>query len=320
MNVSIIVPTYNRSALLADLLESVINQYLRPIEVVVVDDGSTDDTAEIVQECFTGITGDAGVLYRYERLDISSGAPAARNRGCRLARGEAVMFVDSDDVLLPNGLSDLCERLAAHPEWGYVYGRVGLTDAALVPLAGVRDIGAPFRAGVPEDVAGYHWHTMGALYRRSCIDSVGLWNEELTGSQDWEYQARVKLAGGQGGFVDTCVGYWRQHDFGRVGADSFRPDYVHSAAKACCSIWKHSCHARKGTPLLAKRIARRLLRHALEWGAAGYSESKLACIQRAMHIATCDKRTTSLLKVFKFTPQWVDRLMVQITDARSRIR
>jgi glycosyltransferase involved in cell wall biosynthesis len=286
------------------------------VEVLVVDDASTDKTQDVVHALISQYGTDR---VRYFRLSCNAGAQVARNRGILEARGEYIMFVDSDDVPIVSGISSLLDKLQTREDVEYAYGQVILTDVKLGALPNSAPLGSEWD-GSSGELAGYHWHTMGAVYRRSCLEKVGCWDPELTGSQDWEFQARVKAFGGKGTFLPVIVGYWRQHDFGRVGADSFRPDYVNSAAKACCSIWKHSCHARKGTPLLAKRIARRLLRHALEWGAAGYSKSKLATIQRAMHIAICDKRTHSLLKVFKFTPQWVDRLIVQITDARSRLR
>ena len=88
----------------------------------------------------------------------------------------------------------------------------------------------------PSEIAGYHWHTMGAIYRKSYLEIVGPWNVEMTGSQDWEYQARVKLAGGKRKFVDSMVGYWRQHGGDRVGTAKFRPDYVKSVMIGCDSI------------------------------------------------------------------------------------
>ena len=100
---------------------------------------------------------------------------------------------------------------------------------------------------------------MGPIYRRRCIEKVGPWNLELTGSQDLEYQARVKLFGVQGEFVDALVGYWRQHTGGRVGTRSFRPDYVRSVMKACESIHTYARQARKCDSALERRLAKNSL-------------------------------------------------------------
>jgi len=94
-SVSVIIPTYNRASLISATLDSVLEQSLRPTEVIVVDDGSTDDTAEVVARYATRI--------RYVRQD-NAGVAAARNHGASLASGEWIAFVDSDDLWHPDKL------------------------------------------------------------------------------------------------------------------------------------------------------------------------------------------------------------------------
>jgi len=273
-------------------------------ETLVVDDGSSDNTDEVC----AGLAREYGSdRLRYCRLDRNQGAPVARNRGILESRGDYIMFVDSDDVIAAHGLDQLMERLSAHPEWDYAYGKVALTDQALVPLARSRPIGAPFRAETPEDLAGYHWHTMGALYRRRCIERVGPWNEELTGSQDWEYQARVKLFGGRGEFVDAVVGYWRQHDSGRVGTRRFRADYVESVMKACASILDHSRAVGRCDSRLEQKLAKRLVVHALEWGANGYRNERRRCLDQALQTAPQAQFLRSAIRLLALCPVVFDR-------------
>ncbi len=317
MRLSVIIPTYNRADLLLDCVKPCVKIHGGcSVEVLVVDDASKDKTQDVVRALSSQYGTDR---VRYFRLACNAGAQVARNRGILEARGEYIMFVDSDDVPAASGINELCSVLKKQNHVDYAYGQVVITDMSLNPLGPRAVVGKPYD-GSDAGLAGYHWHTMGALYRKRCVEKVGPWNVSLTGSQDWEYQARVKIAGGKGAFVDTFVGYWRQHGSDRIGADSFRPDYVKSAAKACCSIWSHACHARRNDPLLAEKLARRLLRHALEWGAAGYGASKQSCLQSAIEIASDDERTQLMLRMFARTPAWLDRLVVRITDARTRLR
>jgi glycosyltransferase involved in cell wall biosynthesis len=240
---------------------------------------------------------------------MNSGAQVARNLGISEARGAFLMFVDSDDVVAPEGLIQVLRHLQAKPELDYAYGKVQMTDEALQPLPAKVPVGAAFE-NVPVEVAGYHWHTMGPIYRRRCIEKVGLWNLELTGSQDWEYQARVKLFGGKGEFVDTLVGYWRQHTGGRVGTRSFRPDYVRSVMKACESIHSHAKKARKCDGALERRLAKKLIVHAIEWGANGYRKDKSLCLKQAATLANGNLFLFGICYGLHFFPRALDRFAI----------
>jgi hypothetical protein len=146
------------------------------------------------------------------------------------------------------------------------------------------------------------------VYRRSCVQKVGPWNRELTGSQDWEYQARVKLFGGSGSFLPVLVGYWRQHGESRVGTTSFRPDYVASVMKACASILAHAKEAGKCDQALERKISKRLLVHAIAFGAAGYRQEKKVCLTQAAETARDDSQLQGIIKVLKWAPQPIDLL------------
>jgi len=316
MLVSLIIPTHNRARLLSELLFSIRDQRYRPVEVVVVDDASTDNTQAIVGQ-FGKEAGQDGGIALIGSVIAKAGAQAARNQGIKLARGEAVMFVDSDDTLLPDGIANLVEALCGAPHLDYVYGKVVATDQRLQRITGAPVFGSPFTQGSGE-IAGYHWHTMGALYRRSCIDRVGMWNEQLTGSQDWEYQARVKLFGGRGTFVDTIVGYWRQHDSVRVGARGFRPDYVESVMKACASILKLAKDAGKCRSPLEKKLAKRLILHALEWGANGYRQERVRCFNQAAECVPQHCAMKGLIALLERCPLIFDRMAMAQLRFRQR--
>lgn len=95
--ISIVIPAYNASKYIADAVQSVLDQDYRPIEVIVVDDGSTDNTREVVEPISS-----EEVFYYYKE---NGGASSARNYGIERANGEYIRFVDADDILLPGSLS-----------------------------------------------------------------------------------------------------------------------------------------------------------------------------------------------------------------------
>jgi hypothetical protein len=109
MKVSVIIPTYNRADLLERALVSALGQTHRPIEVVVVDDGSTDHTPEVVRRF------DSGVRYVHSS---HGGCGRAKNRGLQVATGELVTILDDDDELLPEKVERQVEYLRRHPDAG----------------------------------------------------------------------------------------------------------------------------------------------------------------------------------------------------------
>ena len=112
--VSVILPTFDRAALLPRSIASVLQQTDGDLELVVVDDGSGDDTAAVVTAC-------ADPRVRYVKLPVNRGLPAARNAGLAVARGAYVAFQDSDDVWHPDKLARQRRVLAAHPDAAVVY-------------------------------------------------------------------------------------------------------------------------------------------------------------------------------------------------------
>jgi hypothetical protein len=147
---------------------------------------------------------------------------------------------------------------------------------------------------------------MGAIYRRSYLEKVGPWNEALTGSQDWEYQARVKLAGGQGRFVDAVVGYWRHHGGSRVGTQAFRPDYVRSVMLACDSILQHARQVGRCDRPLERRLAKKLILHALEWGANGHPNERRQCLTQAAQTVPGDRFYRALIQGLQCSSRFMD--------------
>jgi glycosyltransferase involved in cell wall biosynthesis len=191
MNVGVIIPTYNRAALLVDALESVLSQDYAPREVVVVDDGSTDETAAAV----TPFRGRGGAYIYQENAHLS----AARNTGnAHLSPAvDAILFLDSDDRLRPGALRRLAAALGSAPDASLAYGRPCYIDEAgrrLRTTWAVED----FNGG---DVWPYLVRRNfictagGVLLRRAHLARAGAWDTALRSAEDWDMWLRLAETG-----------------------------------------------------------------------------------------------------------------------------
>lgn len=210
--VSVIVPTYNRADLLIPTLDSVHRQTHRPIELIVVDDGSTDSTADVVR-AWSGSRRQTDFDIRYV-TQSHRGACAARNHGLRISRGEFIQYLDSDDRLRPDKLQTQTDVLRAHPDLDYVYSRtVQLGRNGKVNST----IGRPMDTAHPSrDIPRHLWHTSAPLYRRAICRRAGPWDEELYMSQDWDYAARIKAASLKGHFLPDILSEYVMHAAGQI--------------------------------------------------------------------------------------------------------
>lgn len=312
---SIVCPTFNRSLLLSECVAS-CETLGTQAELVVVDDCSTDDSRAVLRELSNRVR-ENGAQFQCFFTDKNSGAPVCRNLGFTHSSGRYVMFIDSDDVLVAEGVRGALSRLEAG-DCDFVYGKVQLTDKELHPLAG-NIIGSPYGNG-SHDLAGYHWHTMGAIYRRELLERVGPWNEALTGSQDWEFQARVKMHARSAVFCDEIMGLWRQHQSARVGTQVFRRDYVESVIAACRSIAGHAKACGKYNRALAHRLARKMFVHGLEYSVHGCPVEAKQVFGEIKQLPEISPPVRTLMSVFARSPRRVNLWtfkMIRATRQRS---
>lgn len=200
--VSVIIPTRNRASLLRAAIESVlaIRAPDLTLEVLVIDDGSTDETAAVVAE----------YPVRLLRVDGSThGASAARNVGLQAATGDFIAFLDDDDVWLPNNISAQLRVLARRPEYGAVFAQAQLTDSALVPF-GAPVPAPPLRSGwIFEDIFSYYPQLATVVVRAAVARQNGLFDLSLLGDQDWDWLLRL-ASWSQIGVIDVPVMLFRQ--------------------------------------------------------------------------------------------------------------
>lgn len=180
--VSTIIPVNNRAALLREAVASVLAQSYRPIEVIIVDDGSTDDTPAMAEALAREHTTEVRVITQPNR-----GPGLAREAGRLVARGEYIQYLDSDDVLLPSKFELQVRGLNAHPECGVSYGKTRHSTSGGQPwkLTGER-IATMF----PAFLQSRWWDTSTPLYRREVVDRAGPWTG-LWQEEDWEYDCRI---------------------------------------------------------------------------------------------------------------------------------
>ena len=178
--VSIVIPCYNQAEYLAEAIESALGQSYARVEVIVVDDGSTDSTPEIAQSYPT---------VKYARQS-RKGVAEACNTGIRLGSGEFSMFLGGDDRLMPGAAEQHLACFSQHPEAGFVSGDIDLIDSRGTHYASPRSPCTNARYAQllkVEHVA----NTIAVMFRRSVFDCVGYFDPEYEAGEDYEMLLRV---------------------------------------------------------------------------------------------------------------------------------
>ncbi|MCB0209231.1 MAG: glycosyltransferase family 2 protein [Anaerolineae bacterium] len=168
--VSVIMPVYNGAVFLAEAIENLRQQQYEPLEIIIVDDGSTDNTGQIV----AGLGSDI----RYV-CQTNQGPAAARNHGLQLATGEVIAFLDVDDLWTEHWLSTQVGFLAAHPAVDVVQGLI--QELQLVTGSTFEPVADPY----------YSVNLGSAIYRRRVFDWVGLFDETLHYNEDTDWFIRA---------------------------------------------------------------------------------------------------------------------------------
>lgn len=176
--VSVIIPIYNAGRYLAEAIESVQSQTYRPVEIIAIDDGSTDDSAEVARRF------GSSVLYRFQ---ANAGPAAARNLGVDLSQGAFLSFLDADDLWVPDKLSRQMSILADDPDLSMVFGHVQQFYSPELDEETRKKMNL-----TQEAMPGYHVGTM--LLKRETFLRVGPFETSLKMGEfiDWHAKATEK--------------------------------------------------------------------------------------------------------------------------------
>ncbi|MEY3360998.1 MAG: hypothetical protein RL531_717 [Actinomycetota bacterium] len=239
--VSVVIPAYNAAGYLAPTIESVLAQTYRPIEVLVVDDGSSDDTVGIARAF-----GDPIRVIEQE----NRGPAGARNTGFAAARGDIIALLDADDLWMPARLTACVDLLQSDPTLGFV-----TTDAYLIEedtpterryYGDYQRYPFPARGAQLDEIAKRNFVFVSVVFDRRLFDLVGArLDERLWGTEDYDLWTRFLLAGAEAGLVPEPLAWYR------VRADSVsrarsRQWRAHLAVleRHLPSLWLRGAHGR----------------------------------------------------------------------------
>lgn len=191
--VSVIIPVFNAERFLSDALNSVLSQGYPNLELIVVDDGSTDGSREIIQRTPGKI--------RYLRQE-NSGPAAARNRGLEIAHGDVLAFQDADDIWPPHKLEIQLATLDKDPTLEIVIGQVQRVQSSLPTDGPVDKI----------DVPCFSVNLAASIFRRSAFERVGPFDERLRFSEDVDWFMRARERGVRMATIEDVTLFYRLHD------------------------------------------------------------------------------------------------------------
>jgi len=206
--VSIIIPSFNRADMIMTALESALSQVYQDWEAIIVDDGSSDNTGDVVAQ-----VKDARIRYIYQ---ANKGLPGARNTGILASTGEYVAFLDSDDAFLPNKLSLQVPILDADPQLGLVAGGYIDVDSNMKTLRELH----PWEKNPDLDLSDWlrtcPFCVGSPLVRRSWLDKAGLFDETMRFVEDWDLWLRLSSLGCRMQWLQQPVYLYRMHDTNMV--------------------------------------------------------------------------------------------------------
>jgi glycosyltransferase involved in cell wall biosynthesis len=200
MKVSVIIPAYNAERYIRETLETVLGQTYADIEVIVVDDGSKDGTADVVRSF--------GSRVRYVHQENSGGCGRPRNHGMKVATGDVFVFFDSDDLMVPDRIAREVDVLRRHPGVGLVFSNYRDFEGSHLydgghfescPILSRRLATLPPGAGqtvlLPSEstelLLTENFGSSSPMVRREAVERVGPFDETLRASEDYEFQYRV---------------------------------------------------------------------------------------------------------------------------------
>ena len=229
-----IVPAFNRCGMLPEAIDSVLAQSYRPIEVILINDGSDDGTWTLMQSLAQKYPG---MIHAWRQENAGPGA--ARNLGLTMARGEYIQYLDSDDLLEPEKFEVQIRALQANPDAALAYGETQRIDTASgqsrVWARTSEDIDDIF----PSFLMKRGWDTNAPLWRRTACEELAPWLP-LRCMEDWEHDVRAGLLGMKAVRVPNHVATVRDHQDERASAmnSGLTAAHLKDTFLAHASIWR----------------------------------------------------------------------------------
>ena len=202
--VSVVIPTYNCARFLGRTIDSALRQTYRDFEVIIVDDGSTDETQAVIASYSDSVN------YVYQS---NQGASSARNLAIGHSGGEFIAYLDADDLWSPEKLARQVEYLDAHPACGFVHTEVSVIDEQDQILHSLfnQETGRAIPQGrcVRDVLLRSHIQTLTVMERRSAFDQAGSFDPRLPVAQDYLHWILIALAGYEVGYLPEPLGQYR---------------------------------------------------------------------------------------------------------------
>lgn len=215
--VSVIVPCFNQSAYVGQAVRSALAQTFADLEVIVVDDGSTDDPGAALGP----LLDDARLVFIRQE---NQGVAATRNVAIARSRGRFLHFLDADDWIAPGMLGALVDVLVGRPSLGMAYCDITHVDAAGLPLDDY-SVGAVREQLdgnlLPALLVGGYFPPVAVVVLREAIDKVGGFDGALGGCCDWDVWSQIASLGYEAAYVDRKLAFYRIH------AESMSRDTIH---------------------------------------------------------------------------------------------
>jgi glycosyltransferase involved in cell wall biosynthesis len=202
--VSIIIPCYNAERWIAEAIESALAQTYSPVEVIVIDDGSTDNTLKIVQSF-----GNPKIKWE---TGTNQGGNVVRNKGFGLSKGEYIQWLDADDYLLPEKIEHQAAYLQrtgcdiVYGDWRHQFHE----ENDHIWLGDIKE------SGNQEDIleallSGWWAAPLAYLMKREIVEKIGGWDEKLRAGQDRDFWLRAAIAGAKFSYQSGCHSIYRRY-------------------------------------------------------------------------------------------------------------
>ena len=299
--ISVVIPFYNRADYLARTLRSVAGQTVAPDEVVLVDNGSTDSSRQVCLDFIHSLPATTPIAFSL--IDSPErGAAHARNCGWRAAKGDYIVFFDSDDEMSADFIADIRDYFSLHPSCQLVCAatRMVFGDGRERVRRGRRS------RSVTDQILLGMLNTVGMAMSRQLLDSVGGWDDTLRIWDDWELGIRLLLARPETGWLRNKI-YHRLY----VHDESLTGSNFHSRSVALIATLRAA-----RTVIEQQLPASRRRRHALA-GIAIRHHFLAGMMEREGHLQEA-KQMVEACRSLPVWPKWVYGLLRRYTAAGGR--